>query len=216
MSLRSPARRNFLLSAAALAVAGRPLAAHAARQLSSIDQTDIKHVEDYLNGITTLRAHFLQIDSQGGTAEGNLYLDRPGRLRVDYKPPNPNLLIANYGLLLHYDRQLKTSAYLPLNSTPAGLLVRPHLSLSGDVHVLSVAHGPAVLHVTVDQTSDPRAGQVTFDFGERPFVLNSWDVTDAQGATTKVTLYDVEAGITLDPKLFQFPPGAQPGGTGTP
>jgi outer membrane lipoprotein-sorting protein len=214
MSSIFPGRRKFLLAAAALAVAGRPLVARAAREPSSADQADIKRVEDYLNGVTTLRAHFLQIDSQGGTAEGTLYLDRPGRLRVDYTPPNPNLLIANYGLLLHYDRQLKTTAYLPLSSTPAGLLVRPHLSLSGDVTVLGVTRGPAVLRVTVDQTTDPRAGQVTFVFGERPFVLNSWDVTDAQGAKTKVTLYDVESGIALDSKLFQFPGGAPPANGG--
>ena len=212
----SPGRRHFLLATAALAFAARTPAARAARELRPADQRDIKRVEDYLNGVTTLRAHFLQIDSQGGTAEGTLFLSRPGKLRVDYTPPNPTLLIANFGVLLKYDRQLHKTAFLPLGSTPAGLLVRPHLSLSGDVTVLGVAHGPAVLRVTVTQTEDPRAGRVTFVFGDRPFVLNSWDVIDAQGNETRVTLYDVEAGITLDPKLFEFPPGAQPGGTGVP
>lgn len=197
-------RRHFLFASAALALAGRPGVAHASRQLTPADRGDIKRVEDYLNGLKTLRARFLQIDSQGGTAEGTVYIDRPGKLRVDYDPPNPNLLIANYGLLLHVDRQLKAPAYLPLSSTPAGLLVRDPLSLSGDVTVVDVKHGPEVLRVTVTQTSDPRAGQVTFVFGEKPFVLNSWDVTDAQGAETRVSLYDTQTGITLDPKLFQF------------
>lgn len=198
-------RRRFLFASAALAVAGRAGTARAARQLSTADESAVRRVEDYLNGLKTLRARFLQIDNQGGTAEGTLYIERPGRLRVDYDPPNPNLLIANYGLLLHFDRQLKAPAYLPLNSTPAGLLVRDHLSLSGDVSVVGVKHGPAVLRVTVTQTKDPRAGQVTFVFGEKPFILNSWDVTDAQGAETRVSLYDTETGISLDPKLFQFP-----------
>ena len=204
MSSFSLNRRRFLLASAALAVAGRAGTARASRQLSAADQGAVRQVEDYLNALKTLRARFLQIDSQGGTAEGTLYIDRPGKLRVDYDPPNPNLLIANYGLLVHYDRQLQAPAYLPLSSTPAGLLVREHLSLSGDVTVIDVKHGPEVLRVTVTQTQDPRAGQVTFVFGEKPFILNSWNVTDAQGAETRVSLYDAETGIKLDPKLFQF------------
>jgi outer membrane lipoprotein-sorting protein len=211
MSMPPPNRRNFLLAAASVAVTGvgvltglRPAVAQSPRQLSASDRTDIGRVEGYLNGLKTLRARFLQIDNGGGTAEGTLYIARPGKLRVDYDAPNPNLLIANNGLLIHYDRQLKSPAYLPLNSTPAGLLVRDPLSLSGDVTVTGVDRGPAVLRMTVIQTSDPRAGRVTFVFGERPFVLNSWQVTDAQGAVTRVTLYDAEAGISLDPKLFEF------------
>lgn len=206
-------RRNFLWASAALAAAVWPGRARAA--LSSTDQGDVRRVEDYLNGLKTLKARFLQVDSQGGTAEGTLYISRPGKLRVDYDPPNPNLLIANNGLLIHYDRALKAPAYLPLNSTPAGLLVRDHLSLSGDVTVLGVKHGAEALRVTVTQTSDPRSGQVTFVFGEKPFVLNSWQVTDAQGAETRVSLYNAESGVALDPTLFQFRDPATFGDSGT-
>lgn len=218
MSVPPITRRNvllapFLIGTGAALVAARPGAARAA--LPPADQGAVHQVEDYLNGIKTLKARFLQIDSQGGTAEGTLYISRPGKLRVDYDPPNPNLLIANNGLLIHYDRQLKAPAYLPLNSTPAGLLVRDHLTLSGDVTVVGVKHGPEVLRVTVTQTTDPRAGQVTFVFGEKPFVLNSWEVTDAQGAQTRVSLYDTESGISLDPSLFVFRDPATFGESGT-
>jgi outer membrane lipoprotein-sorting protein len=211
-------RRNFLLAplllgTGALAAAVWPGGARAA--LSPTDQGEVRRVEDYLNGLKTLKARFLQVDSNGGTAEGTLYISRPGKLRVDYDAPNPNLLIANNGLLIHYDRALKAPAYLPLNSTPAGLLVRDHLSLSGDVTVVGVKRGAEALRVTVTQTSDPRAGQVTFVFGEKPFVLNSWQVTDAQGAETRVSLYDAQSGISLDPSLFQFRDPATFGESGT-
>jgi len=93
--------------------------------------------------------------------------------------------------------------------------VRDHLSLSGDVTVLGVKRGAEALRVTVTQTSDPRAGQVTFVFGEKPFVLNSWQVTDAQGAETRVSLYDAQSGISLDPSLFQFRDPATFGDGGT-
>jgi outer membrane lipoprotein-sorting protein len=178
--------------------------AQAPRTLSAGDQADVKRVEDYLNALKTFKARFLQIDNNGGTAEGTLYISRPGKLRVDYDPPNPNLLIANGSFLIHYDRQLKSPAYLSLNSTPAGLLVREHVSLSNDVVVLGVEHGPQVLRVAIAQKNDLRAGRVTFVFGEQPFILNSWQVTDAQGALTRVSLFDAQSGVKLDPALFVF------------
>ena len=36
----------------------------------------------YLNKIDTLQARFLQIDGRGGVAEGDLYVDRPGKMRL--------------------------------------------------------------------------------------------------------------------------------------
>jgi outer membrane lipoprotein-sorting protein len=217
MPRENPTRRALLLAPLFLgvALAPWPVGAQGPRQLSAADQADVKRVEDYLNALKTFRARFLQIDNSGGTAEGTLYLSRPGKLRVDYDPPNPNLLIANGSFLIHYDRQLKSPAYLSLDSSPAGMLVREHVALSGDVAVLGVEHGPAVLRVTVAQTKDLRAGKVTFAFEERPFILTSWQVTDPQGAVTRIALSNPQSGVPLDPSLFVFRDPATFGEGGT-
>lgn len=203
---QTPLTRRHVLAGIALATAwpGGLAAQLPPRRLSPEDAADVQRVEAYLNGIRTFRARFLQIDPQGGTAEGTLYISRPGRMRVDYDPPNPNLLIANGTHLIHFDRALKAPAYLGLDSTPAGLLVRDPVKLSGDVSVVAVERGPAVLRVSVTQTADPRAGRITFVFTERPFQLTSWQVTDAQGQLTRVALDRQQAGIALDPQLFVF------------
>lgn len=197
--------RRRVLAALAVSAAWPPLAAgQTPRALSAEDAADVRRVEEHLNAIRTFRARFLQIDPNGGAAEGTIYISRPGRLRVDYDPPNPNLLIANGRHLIHFDRALKAPAYLGLDSTPAGLLVRDPLKLSGDVTVVGVERGPAVLRVSVVQTEDPRAGRITFVFTERPFQLANWQVTDAQGQVTRVALDQQQTGMALDPQLFVF------------
>lgn len=202
-------RRTLLgLSAAAAvwavgasgAFANRPTPA----RLTTEDRADIARVEQYLNSVRTLRARILQIADNGGTAEGTLYLSRPGRLRLEYDPPVPILLVANGTFLIHYDKDLKTVAHLPLNSTPAGLLVREKIQLSGDVTVTRVERGPGSLRVTLVQTKDPDAGQLTLVFGERPFALSNWQVVDAQGNVTRVALIEPKVDVPLDPALFRF------------
>lgn len=201
-------RRRVLALAAGGLVAGSavsPASAAAPRgTLSEQDRADVARVEDYLNAIRTLSARFMQISDNGGTAEGSLYLSRPGKLRLEYDPPVPILLVANSGFLIHYDKQLKAVTHLPIDSTPAGLLVREHVALSGDVAVTSVERGPGSLRVTVVQSKDPQAGRITLVFGERPFALSNWQVTDAQGSVTRVALIEPRSGMPLDPALFRF------------
>jgi outer membrane lipoprotein-sorting protein len=202
MPFNTLSRRRWLVAVAALFTL--PNSAWAQRQMSADDAADVRRVEQYLNSLKTFRARFLQIDPAGGTAEGTLYLSRPGKLRVDYDPPNPNLLIANGQHLIHFDRALKAPAYLGLESTPAGLLVRDPVNLSGDVTVAGVERGPGALRVSILQTKDPRAGRITLVFSEHPFQLTNWQITDAQGQLTRVALYEPQVGLALDPKLFVF------------
>lgn len=126
--------RRAVLAGLSLALLARPAAfAQSPRALSDADREDIARVESYLESVRTLEARFLQIAPDGSTAEGMFWLSRPGRLRLEYDPPNPNLLIADGRALAHIDRSLQTIAYLPLASTPAGVLVRAEVRLAGDV-----------------------------------------------------------------------------------
>jgi outer membrane lipoprotein-sorting protein len=207
MSVTTLGRRRLLLlagSAALYAPARAAVGAAPARALSDQDRADVARVENYLNEIRTLSARFMQVSDTGGTAEGKLFLSRPGKLRLEYDPPVPILMVANSGFLIHYDKQLKAVTHLPIDSTPAGLLVRERIVLSGDVTVSAVERGPGSLRVSLLQSKDPQAGKITLVFGERPFALSNWQVVDAQGNVTRVALLEPRVGVPLDPALFRF------------
>jgi outer membrane lipoprotein-sorting protein len=200
--------RRFLIVGAALAVvASAPVHAQSSRApaplaLSDADRADIARVETYLDSVKTLEARFLQIGPDGSTAEGKFYMSRPGKLRLEYDPPNPNLLISDGRAFVHIDRYLKTISYLPIDSTPAGVLVRTSVKLAGDVAVIGIERGPGVLRIAIIQTSDPRAGRLILEFAERPFQLSSWRVIDSQGLTTRITLLDPRDGIAIPAERF--------------
>jgi outer membrane lipoprotein-sorting protein len=210
LKMNALTRRRAILSLAAsgLGALALKVTAQAAtapvRKLDPADQADVTRVEAYLNAIQTLQSRFLQISGNGGTAEGSFYLSRPGRLRLDYDPPVPILLVTSGSFLVHYDKELKAVTYLPIDSTPAGLLVRERIELAGDVTVTGVNRGPGALRVSVVQTKDANAGKLTLTFSERPFALSNWEVVDAQGLQTRVTLVEPRVGVAIDPALFRF------------
>jgi outer membrane lipoprotein-sorting protein len=172
--------------------------------LSPADQKDVDKAEAYLNAVTILRARFLQVAPDGTTEEGTLSLSRPGRLRLDYDPPTPMIILANGDWLVYHDSELDHTSYVDIDSTPAALLVRKDLHLNSDgATVTKVTHKPGVTEISAVREKDPRQGKITLVFTDAPYQLKQWLVTDAQGQTTTVSLYDPKTDVKFDPNIFR-------------
>jgi outer membrane lipoprotein-sorting protein len=199
-------RRTFL-RLALLPPLLAPIAAHAQDVLpppTPQDAADVARIEAYLNGIHTLQAHFLQVAPDGAMSQGTAWLERPGRMRFEYNPPAPFLLLAHNGELTFQDRSINQISQVPLSFTPLGILLADHVNLSGDVTVQGFKRLPGQLELTVTRTRSQRDGSLTLLFTDNPLALRQWTVVDPQRRETRVTLYNVEQGLNLDPKLFEF------------
>jgi len=165
---------------------------------------DIARIEQYLNGLTTLKADFVQINPNGGTVTGELYYQRPDKMRLDYDPPSEILIISDGWTIVYYDRRLDQVSHLFINSTPLGFLLSDEIRLSGDVTVTEVDRSAGELHVTLVQTDEPNQGSIQLSFAENPLELRRWTVVDAQGLPTRVVLERPETGLPLERELFRF------------
>ncbi len=170
--------------------------------LTEQDRADLARIERYLTDIRTLHSRFLQVSSVGMPVEGDLYLNRPGKMRFEYDPPYPAMLMADGLVLLYYDKELKEETYLPLWETPLWFLLRDEVVLDDSVRVVGLERGPAVLRVTVEQNEETPQGRVTLVFADQPLTLKKWIVTDAQGVTTEVALIAPRVGVEIDDDIF--------------
>lgn len=200
------AARSFALAAVLLAVPGITLAAAPEpARLSAEERTLVGRIEAYFNGVRTMRARFLQAASTGQTAEGSVVLQRPGRMRIEYDPPVPVLIVADGTWLIYHDRGLNQISYLPLGSTPAGILVEDKIDLDGGgLTITDFSRAAGIIRITVVRTASPADGSLTLVFSEGPLELQQWRVVDAQGVATTVSLSEIETGVKLDPELFRF------------
>jgi outer membrane lipoprotein-sorting protein len=196
-------RRSLLLSLPGLLAV--PALAQTRFPLTPRDQQDVARVEAYLNGIKTLKADFLQVAPDGATSQGTVWMDRPGRLRFQYAPPSPFLLVADYGVLVFRDSQLNQTSNIPLGRTPLGILLAKDVKLSGAVTITGLQRLPGQLQLSLVRTESPGDGSLTLVFSEEPLALRQWVVLDAQRQETRITLYNVQLGVTPDPKLFDLP-----------
>ncbi len=196
--MRRMLRRFILLLALAL-----PLQAQAAFEPTPQDRADLTRIEAYLNSLTTLRAKFLQVAPDGSISGGQAVLARPGRMRFEYDPPAPFLLVAAHGQLVFQDNSIKQTSQIPLSSTPLGMLLAPQVKLSGDIAVIGMQRLPGEIDVTIVRSAAPGDGTLTLVFADAPMTLRQWKVVDAQRKETRVTLFNAELGGSVDAKMFE-------------
>ncbi len=173
-------------------------------ELSAKDKADVSRVEDLLNSIRTLQAHFTQLSDNGGTAEGVFYLQRPGRLRFEYEPPTPILIVGTGDTIVFYDSRLGQVTYVPIKSTPLAFLADDKVSFSGATVVVRVDREPGALAITLGDAKKRRNGTVTLIFSDSPLRLRMWRITDDQGKVTTIALSRTRINVTLDAELFRF------------
>ena len=85
------------------------------------DRTDMARITAYLDGLRTMKAHFLQVAPSGAITQGTVWLDRPGRMRFQYDPPAPFVLMASHGQLIFHDESLGQTSNISLSRTPLGI-----------------------------------------------------------------------------------------------
>lgn len=200
--MRRMYRRHLLLALAPLLLTAQ--APVGQFQPTPQDRADLARIEAYLNGIHTLKAHFLQVAPTGAISQGTAWMERPGRMRFQYDPPSPLLLVAGHGLVIFHDSSVDQTSNIPIGRTPLGILLADHVSLSGAVTVTGMQHLPGQIQVSLVRTDSPGDGTLTLVFADNPLTLRQWTVLDAQRQETRVTLYDVQTGGTFDQDLFTY------------
>ena len=173
--------------------------------LTKQNVADLLIIEQYLNSLTTMKARFLQMSSDGGYSEGMIYLSRPGRMRIEYDPPSPILVIADGSNLIHVDKEMNQATAIFLSLTPADLLLRERLSFSSDEVLITGFHrSPGIVRISLVKADNPLDGQVTLVFSDAPLELRKWTVNDSHGVKTTVSLLGPRFSVTLDRSLFDY------------
>lgn len=185
-------------SLAAFAAAPQPVA------LTAQDTLELQRMAVYLNGIRTMTADFQQVANNGGLSTGKVWVARPGRMRFEYNPPNPITLLADSTSVYYWDKQLNQTSKYDLRQTPAWFFLRDPINFGSDVIVTSFQRAGNAVQVTVVETAHPDSGSLTLVFTENPLALRQWTVVDQQGKVTQVTLNNLQFGMPLDPRLFQY------------
>ena len=172
-------------------------------QLAKQHQT-IERVERYLSGLTTITADFTQIAPDGALTGGKFFLMRPGKMRWQYNPPTPILMVANGTELVYYDYELEQVSYIPLDSTLIGFMAQEVIRFDKTVGIIALENKHDAIRITLAQRDKPTEGELTLEFSDKPLLIRKMVVRDATNQVTTVSLNNATFGAKLDKKMFIF------------
>ena len=162
-------------------------------------------VSAYLSSLQTLVGNFVQVGPDGAKTKGDFYIQKPGKLRFEYEPPNPIDVVADGSSLVVRDRKLATQDIYPLSQTPLRFLLSDRIDLLKDTNVVSVTADDLYISVTIEEKQALiGTSRLMLMIGAKDGQLKQWTVTDPQGYDTTVAVYNLDSSKKIDPSLFKI------------
>jgi outer membrane lipoprotein-sorting protein len=154
----------------------------------------IAEIEEYLNDITTFESDFVQIDKNGRSSAGRLFIKRPFLMKMVYKQPPTYVVIAKKNKITHYDRELKEKTETSMHSSPLSFFFGRKINLRANLKILSVQDDDDdMLTVKFCKKNEDEEGAVALVFSKNPLALRKWIVypdknDESSSGTVEVSL----------------------------
>ena len=123
----------------------------------------MSQLSEYLNKMTTAQSSFHQINADGSRDTGDIYIQRPGRIRFEYDPPNSALVLAVSNTLSVFDPQGDGMPQnYPLDKTPLGLVLAKRVDLENARMVVGHHYDGTATILSVQDPDHPERGRMDF------------------------------------------------------
>lgn len=187
-------RVGLFLSALVLSL---PLTARAA---------PLDDVQSHLRAVTSMTAAFTQTDRSGKSVSGTISLKRPGKVRFQYQPNVPILIVGDGKALTFIDYSVKQVQRWPIGNTPLGVLLDPRKNLTGLARLVPSTN-PRLILVEARDPKHPEYGTITLAFTKKAdapagLMLEGWTSLDSQNNRTTIRLSNQRFNVAIADKTF--------------
>ena len=161
-----------------------------------------------LRAVSTLRASFVQTDRNGQRLSGVLTLKRPGKIRFQYAPGVPLLIVSDGKALTMVDYEVRQVQRWPISNSPFGALLYPTREVARFAR-LNPVRNPDVVSLEVRDPKHPEYGVITMVFTRKASApggleLAAWVALDSQNKRTTVQLSNHAYDVAVSENDFRY------------
>ena len=165
------------------------------------EKISLNAISNYLNGLSTVQSEFTQVNPDGTISAGTVYIQRPGRVRFEYKN-SKQLMLASGGQVAVFDAKSNQGPQVyPLGQTPLSIILDQNVNLARKGMVNGHSERKNTTVVKAHDPAHPQYGSIEMVF-TAPTELRQWVVTDDTGKKTTVILGEMKKGGSFKPSTF--------------
>ena len=162
-----------------------------------------QQIADHFSSVRTMTGEFVQFGPKGEQTGGKFFLQRPGRIRFNYDGSSNFQVVSDGKSVILENPRMKTVDLYSLGQTPLKLLLDERIDLSGG-KVQSIQEESDLTTIKLADKSVFGNSTITMMFDPASYELKQWTITDAQGKDTTVMIFNVQQGVTIDPRTFNI------------
>lgn len=126
---------------------------------------NLQKIETYLNSIKSLEATFVQMASNGATAEGRLFIKKPNKIRMEYAEPTNVLIVGDGDFIVYKDLDLDQVTHIDYDDIPASMILSDKINIDNNkIKVLDFYQDSGSTSITLDYADKGELGPITLVF----------------------------------------------------
>ena len=166
---------------------------------------NLQKIENYLNSMKSIEATFVQMASNGTTAEGRIFIKKPNKLRMEYAEPTNVLIVGNGDKIVYNDLDLDQVTHIDYDDIPASMILSDKIKIDNEkIKIIDFYQDTGSTSITLDYTEKGDVGPITLVFSNNPMELKQWKIVDPQSVEVSVSLYDAKKDGDINDDVFKF------------
>ena len=169
------------------------------------EKISLDDLSTYMNNMVTVESTFNQVNENGSSLTGKMYLKRPGKIRFEYGPPNLGLVIVDGGQVAIFDPKSDKEPFrFPLSQTPLSIILEENVNFKkGNMVLEHVSDGPSTV-LSLQDPAHAEYGYIKLVFTNYPVQLRQWIVDNNSGNKSIVVVEDWTEGKKIPDVLFNI------------
>ena len=165
--------------------------------------SSIEKITNYLSNVKSFSSEFTQINANGDVNSGVIYIEKPGKLRIEYKDPNPNLIISDNRKLAHINKKVPYINIYKISELPIKMLISEDFLIE-DYEILDYQNSNSIIEIELGEKKKKGKESLRIIFEEKPLILKKWIIKDQSGLKTEIFLKNLSLNIDINQKIFQI------------
>ena len=167
------------------------------------EKASLAAISAHLNSLRSIQATFVQIGADGSSAQGRLFMKRPGRLRFEYQTPSEVLVLVSAGQMAIFDPKGDSEpTSFTTSGMPLSLILQDRIDLRKSALITDHRYDGKRTSLSLQHPQHPERGQITLVLRHNPLELAQWIIETPEGDQTLLMLEDLEKGVSLKDSIF--------------
>jgi outer membrane lipoprotein-sorting protein len=173
---------------------------------AAAEKLSLGAISTYFSNLKLAQAPFTQVSGDGYVTTGQLWINRPGKMRFNYDGPNASYVVATLGAVYIVDgKSNQPPEVYPLKRTPLSFLLSKDVDFAQANAVIGHETDGVMTIVTTHAPDKPDLGQLELHFSANPTALSKWVVISETGERTTVILGPLIYGQAQSRELYVEP-----------